>query len=71
MRPDLSRLTTFLREIDAAVEDRCAGPGCTAPITAGSPSAWWCSHDGGVTVRVDPSVPYGHIYETPGKPPPG
>lgn len=27
-------------------------------------------HDGGVTVRVDPSVPYGHIYETPGKPPP-
>lgn len=35
----------ILREIDATVEGRCAGPGYTAPITAGSPSAWWCSQD--------------------------
>lgn len=29
--------------IDAAVEGRCAGPGCGRLITFTSPSAWWCS----------------------------
>lgn len=37
------RTVDVVGRIDAAVEGRCAGPGCTAPITAGSPSAWWCS----------------------------
>lgn len=32
-----------LHQIDAAVDGRCVGPGCGIPLTADSPSAWWCS----------------------------
>lgn len=32
-----------LAAVDAAVEGRCAGPGCTATLTADNLSQWWCS----------------------------
>lgn len=35
--------TDVLQQIDAMVEGRCAGPGCSMPLTADSLSAWWCS----------------------------
>jgi hypothetical protein len=34
-----------LARIDAAVQGRCAGPGCGSLITARSPSAYWCSEE--------------------------
>lgn len=32
-----------LAAVDATMEGRCAGPRCGIPLTADSPSGWWCS----------------------------